>query len=190
MSALQAALLAAAEEGHAESPSVLAVPLDEFILGGLAFLIVFVLLWKVALPGIAKTLRERTDAIEGGIQRAAEAEAEAKALAAKYREQIDAAQEQAAAIRAKAEADGKVIVAEAKAAAEAERAAIAQRGVAQLEAERMQTIASLRQDVGGIAVDLAGRIVGESMSDDARARAVVDRFIADLEATAAKEASA
>ena len=46
----------------------------EVIWGGIAFLIVFVALWRLLLPRIAKTLQERTDAIEGGIDRAARAE--------------------------------------------------------------------------------------------------------------------
>jgi len=33
-------------------------------------------------------------------------------------------------------------------------------------------------------LSLAGKVVGESLQDDARARAAVDRFIADLEAQA------
>jgi F-type H+-transporting ATPase subunit b len=42
---------------------------------------------------------------------------------------------------------------------------------------------SLRQDVGSIALDLAGNVIGETMSEDAKAQAVVDRFLADLEAS-------
>jgi F-type H+-transporting ATPase subunit b len=178
---LATALTAAGGEG--ESPSVLAVPLDEFILGIVAFFIVFFVLWKFVLPNIEKTLNERSEAIEGGIERAAAAEAEAKAMMAKYKEQIAGAHEEAANIRA----DGKAIVDEARKQADAERSAIAQRGEAQLAAERTQTVAALRQDVGGLAVTLAGRIVGESLEDDQRANAVVDRFIADLEQSAAKD---
>ena len=42
-------------------------------------------------------------------------------------------------------------------------------------------LAELRGEIGGLATTLAGRIVGESLDDDARARNTVDRFIADLE---------
>ena len=59
------------------------------------------------------------------------------------------------------------------------------RAEAQLEADRAQTIASLRHEVGTLAVTLAGKVVGESLTDDARARATVERFIADLETQAA-----
>jgi F-type H+-transporting ATPase subunit b len=35
-----------------------------------------------------------------------------------------------------------------------------------------------------LATELAGKIVGESLNDDARSARVVDRFLADLEASA------
>ncbi len=184
MTALSGVISAAAE---GDTPSVLEVPLDEFILGLVAFFIVFGVLAKVALPRIAQTLRDRTDAIEGGLERAAQAEADAQAMLEQYRQKIAGAHDEAAQIREKAEADGKLIITEARNQADADRAAIAARGEAQLAAERSQTLASLKQDVGGLAVDLAGKIVGESMADDARSQAVVDRFIADLEAAAAKD---
>jgi F-type H+-transporting ATPase subunit b len=38
--------------------------------------------------------------------------------------------------------------------------------------------------VGTLATDLAGRIVGESLEDDARQRRVVDRFLDELESRA------
>ena len=63
---------------------------------------------------------------------------------------------------------------------EAER--IIAQAKAQIEAERQAAMVSLRGEVGGIATDLASRIVGESLRDDQRAANVVDRFIADLEA--------
>ena len=86
IAAASAAVSAAGAEGE-EMPSVLAVPIDELIIGIIAFIIVFGGLAKIALPGIKKTLEERTNAIEGGIARAAAAEAEANALAEQYRQQ-------------------------------------------------------------------------------------------------------
>ena len=69
-------------------PSVLAVPLDELIIGLIAFLIVFGALGKFALPKIKATLDERADAIEGGLQRAEEAQAEASRVLEEYKERL------------------------------------------------------------------------------------------------------
>ena len=56
----------------------------EVIVGAIGFFIVFFALWKVLLPRITKTLEERTDAIEGGLQRAEEAQQEANRMVADY----------------------------------------------------------------------------------------------------------
>jgi len=169
----------------AEAPSVLAVPIDELILGIVAFLLVFWLLSKLALPGIRKALDERTATIEGGIERAAAREAEANALYDQYQAQLAEARTEAAQIRAQAQSDKLAIVEEAKAEAVEAAATVTARADAAITAERASTIASLRSEVGTLALTLAGKVVGESLEDDARARATVDRFIADLEAQAA-----
>lgn len=169
----------------AEGSNVLALPLYEIIIALICFFIVFGALAKFALPGIKKTLEERTAAIEGGLQRAEDAQAEATRTLEEYKAQLAAAREEAAAIRAQAQSDKTAIIEEARAEAAAAAAAVTSRAEAQLVAERTATLASLRRDVGALAVDLAGKVVGESLTDDARARATVDRFITDLEAQAA-----
>jgi len=169
----------------AEAPSVLAVPLDELILGIVSFLIVFWALSKLALPGIRKALDERTASIEGGIERAVAREAEANALYERYQAQLAEARTEAAQIRAQAQSDKLTIVDEARAEATEAAAAVTARADAAITAERASTIASLRSEVGTLALALAGKVVGESLEDDTRARATVDRFIADLEAQAA-----
>ena len=172
-------------EAAAEAPNVLAVPLDELILGIVAFLVVFWGLAKLALPGIRAALDERTATIEGGIERAAAREAEANALYEQYQAQLAEARTEAAQIRAQAQADKVAMVEEARTEAAEAAAAVTARAEAAISAERASTVASLRREVGTLAVSLAGKVVGESLEDDARARATVDRFIADLEAQAA-----
>ena len=60
--------------------------------------------------------------------------------------------------------------------------AIIAAGRDQLAAQRESIVRQLRAEVGTLAVDLAGRIVGESLTDTARQGRMVDRFLADLEA--------
>jgi F-type H+-transporting ATPase subunit b len=179
-------LLAAAEGG----PNVLGVPLDELVLGLLAFFVVLWALNKFALPGIRKALDERSAAIEGGIARSEEREAQAQALLEQYQAQLAEARTEAAQIRAQAPADRTAIIEEARREATEAAAAVTARAEAAIAAERASTVASLRREVGTLAVSLAGKVVGESLEDDARARATVDRFIADLEAEAANGANA
>ena len=107
-------VVAAVSAASEEMPSVLAVPVDELIIGLIAFLIVFGALGKFALPKIKATLDERADAIEGGLQRAEEAQAEASRVLEEYKEQLASAREEASAIRTQAQADRASMVDEAK----------------------------------------------------------------------------
>jgi F-type H+-transporting ATPase subunit b len=75
-----------------------------------------------------------------------------------------------------------VILAELKENASAEAARITANAQVQIESERSAALASLRAEVGTLALDLASSIVGEVLSDDKRSEAIVDRFLADLEA--------
>ncbi|MEI8082459.1 MAG: F0F1 ATP synthase subunit B [Actinomycetes bacterium] len=179
-------LLAAAEASGESSPSVLSVPLSEVIIGGVAFFIVFGLLGKVLLPRIATMLQAREDAIEGGLRRAEKAQEESAALKLQYQDQLAEAREDAAAIRQKAQAEKAQIIAEARAEAQDAAAQVAASAQASIEAEKVKALSELRVTVGTLATDLAGKIVGETLTDDARASAVVDRFIAELEETAAQ----
>lgn len=186
IAAVHTAVAAAGGEGGEEMPSVLSVPIDELIIGIIAFIIVFGGLAKFALPNIKKTLAERADAIEGGIERAAKAEAEANALAEQYRAQLAAAREEASAIRTQAQADRSAMIEEARSEARTAAQAVTAQAEAQIAAERSQATAALTRQIGEISVELAAKIVGQSLSDDARVRQTVDEFIADLERQAAQ----
>jgi F-type H+-transporting ATPase subunit b len=166
--------------------NILRLPLDELIIGTLAFAIVFFALAKFAFPAISKTLEDRADAIEGGLARAENSQAEAAAMLEEYRAQLADARGEAANIRAEAQAEKTAMIESARGEAAAAAASVTERAQAQIEAERSQAMSSLRRDVSELALTLAGKVVGESLTDDARARASVDRFIADLEVEAAK----
>ena len=153
----------------------------ELIIGAIAFVIVFSVLAKVLLPRIQKTLAERTDAIEGGIQRATEAQAEANRTLEQYRAQLSEARHEAARLREEAKEQGAQIIAEMREQAQAEARRITEAAQAQLAADRQQALAALRTEVGAISVELASKIVGESLSDEARQHRLVDRFLDDLE---------
>ena len=155
---------------------------SELILGIVCFVIVFGILGKMLLPRITKMLNDREDAIQGGINRADEAQAEAQAVLNQYRAQLDDAKHEAARMREEAREAGAQIIAEMRERAEAEARRITEAAQSQIEADRQQALTSLRAEVGSLATELASRIVGESLTDTARQGRMVDRFLADLEA--------
>jgi F-type H+-transporting ATPase subunit b len=153
----------------------------EFIIGTILFLLVFGALARFLLPRAMQTLAQRTELIEGGLARSEEAQAEAKELLDRYRQQLEDARRDAARLREEAREQGAQIIAEMREQAQAEARRITDAAQAQIEAERQQALTSLRAEVGTLATELASRIVGESLTDEARQSRMVDRFLDDLE---------
>jgi F-type H+-transporting ATPase subunit b len=159
-------------------------PLGEIILGLIAFAVVLVVFAKLVAPRFEQVFRARREAIEGGMERAEAMQAEARDALEKYRAQLAEARTEAAQIRDKAYSDGQQILEELRTQAQEESARIVARGEEQLASARQSVINELRGQIGALAVDLAGRVVGESLADDARRRGTVDRFLDQLDSMA------
>ena len=170
--------LAAGEELNPLIPHPIEIVLSLVVFGLLYFAVN-----KWVVPNFEKTFAERTTAIEGGLKAAETKQAEADAKLAELEKQLGDARHEAARIREEAREQGAAIVAEMRETAQAESARIVEHGKAQIEAERQQAVTSLRAEVGALATGLAGRIVGESLEDEARQSRVVERFLADLESS-------
>ena len=152
------------------------------IIFGFVFLVLLAILFaKVVVPKFEKAYADRTAAIEGGMDEAKRAQAEAKAALDKYNAQLAEARQEAAKIREDAREQGAAIIAEMREQAKVEAERIVTHARTQIDAERAQAVASLRSEVGTMATTLAGRIVGESLEDEARQRGTVERFLAELE---------
>ncbi|MCX4819408.1 F0F1 ATP synthase subunit B [Streptomyces sp. NBC_01142] len=174
---MNALLLAQAEE-----PQNPLIPhLDELFIGLIAFVIVFGFLAKKLLPNINKVLEERREAIEGGIEKADAAKTEAESVLEQYKAQLAEARHEAARMRQEATEQGTAIIQEMKAEGQRQREEIIAAGHTQIEADRKAAAAALRQDVGKLATDLAGKLVGESLEDHARQSRTIDRFLDELE---------
>ena len=177
-------LIRAAEEAH----NPLLPPVGEIIIGLIAFAVVLFVVFRFVAPQFEKAFVARRDAIEGGIERAEAMQAAAKAALEQYRAQLAEARTEAAQIRDTARAEGQQIIEELRAQAQQESARIVARGEEQLAASRQQVINELRGQIGTLAVDLAGRVVGESLADDARRSGTVDRFLDSLDGMSAPSA--
>ncbi|MEU6079605.1 F0F1 ATP synthase subunit B [Streptomyces sp. NPDC047108] len=164
-----------------EEQSPLVPPGPELLIGAIAFAIVFFFLAKKLLPNINKVLDERREQIEGGIEKAEAAQAEAQDTLEQYKAQLAEARHEAARLRQEAQEQGAALIAEMRAEGQRQREEIVAAGHTQVEAERKQAAAALRQDVGTLATELAGKLVGESLEDQARQSRVIDRFLDELE---------
>jgi len=156
--------------------------LPELIIGIISFAIVFYFLAKKLLPNIRKTLDERTEAIEGGLQQAEAAQAEAAQVKADAQAQLAELRHSTADIRAKAQADGAALVEQARGEANSQKEAIIASAHTQLEADRNSAVNVLKADLGKLATELADKIVGERAQDAAVQERIIDRFLDELDA--------
>ena len=174
-----ALLLASEAEGEAKNPLI--PNANELFWGAIAFAIFVSFMVKYVLPKAKIALDERTRGIEGKLAQAEADRNEAQALLKRYEAQLAEARSEAGRIRTEAQTQRAEIVEEARAEARTEAQRITAAATAQIASERASALAELRREVGTLAVDLAGRIVGESLQDDARQRGTVDRYLAGLE---------
>lgn len=171
-----------AAEGH----DPLAPIWQEIVIGLVAFGVLCWVLMKFVFPKMNQMYEARVDAIEGGLLRAEKAQAEANELLNQYKAQLAEARTEAARIRDEARADAEGIRQDVLAKAREESDRIIAAGKDQLAGERQSIVRELRTEMGTLAVDLAGKIVGESLADETRRKGTVERFLADLETAGAK----
>ena len=153
----------------------------ELIVGAIAFGLLFLVLRKFVTPMFEKAFAARTEAIQGGIEKAESAQLEAAKALESYTAQLADARGEAAKIREEARVQGAAIIEDLRAQAQEEAARISAAAHSSIEAEREKAISSLRAEVGTLAVDLASKIVGEALEDQVRQSRIVDRFLEDLE---------
>lgn len=191
---LALATLAAAAEGESEGINYQTAPpiiphTAELVFGFVALAIIYWVVAKWVAPRLETVLDERAAAIEGGIAKAEQAQAEASAALADYQAQLAEARVEASRIREDARAEGAQIIAELRTRAQEEADRITAAAHAQIAADRQSATSQLRAEVGALATELASRIVGESLADQALQSRVVDRFLAELEESEAAEAT-
>lgn len=172
-------ILLAAEEGEDVNPLIPAT--YDIVWSAVCVAIIAFVVYKYAVPRLMKVLDERADKIEGGIERAESAQADAQETLQQYQKQLADARLEAAKIREDARTQGQQILAQMKADAQAESDRIVAAGHTQLEAQRQQILTELRAEVGRTAVDLAEKIIGQSVSDEAKQAATIDRFLDEID---------
>jgi F-type H+-transporting ATPase subunit b len=175
----------AQEEGN----DIFLIPNATFWVELVIFLLMLFVIWRYVVPPIRKATPERQEMVRRQVEESRLAKERLEKADADYREAMSEARTEAAKIRDEARAEAGRIKAELREQAEHEVALIRQRGEEQLERQREQVKRELSAEIGQLAVTLAGRIVGESMQDEANRRGTVDRFIAELEGMPPREGS-
>jgi F-type H+-transporting ATPase subunit b len=165
----------------AEGANPLVPHTAELIVGFIAFSLLFLVLRSKVVPLFEKAFAERTEAIQGGMEKAERAQVEAERALAQYTAQLNEARGEAQKIREDARVQGAAIIEDLRSKAAEEAARITAAATAAIQSERQQAMTALRNEVGALATELAGKIVGEALDDQVRQSRIVDRFITDLE---------
>ena len=157
------------------------VPNGTIIAELVAFLIILFVLQRYVVPRMQQVMADRQKMISEQIEESKQAKERLAAAEEQYKKALDEARTEAAKIRDDARAQGQQILEELRRKAQTEQDRIVAQGRDQLSAERQQLVAELRAELGQLAVELAGRIVGESLEAEARRTGTVERFLRELE---------
>ena len=169
-------LVAISEEGK----DLLYPKLDELILGAIAFFILFYFMYKWAIPKLNQTLEARRQRIQGDLEKAEEARSEADTLLEDYRKQLANAREESNHIVEEARKVAESMRKEMEQRAQEQARSIVERAQEEIRAERDRVFQELKAQVGELSLQLAERVVGESLDRDRHLR-LVDEYIRNLE---------
>ena len=149
---------------------------SELIVGFIAFTILFFFMLKWVLPRFRKVLAERSQLILGEMEKAESTRSEADQVLAEYRESLAGARDESNRIIEEARKTADQLRRDIQAKAEQESQATVAHAQEEIRAERDRVFAELRTQVGDIAVELAGRVVGQSLDKSTHER-LIDEYI-------------
>lgn len=161
------------------------IPDGTFIAELAAFILIAAFIYKVVVPPLKASMEKRQDIIRQQLEDSRLAKERLEAAESDYAAMMAEARAEAARTREDAFRLRSETIEAAKDEARRAAEAVTKQAEDRLAAEHRQALAQLRREVGGLAVDLAGRIVGESLADEALQQRVVDRFLAELDANQA-----
>jgi len=168
-----------AQEAAEEHPSPILPAWNELIWGTIAFLILLLLMYRTVFPSVNKAFRDRRANIEGKLEQAERDRAEAEQLLEQYRRRLGDAEDETQRILEEARVNADRVRRDLLARAEADAGRELDRARQAIRAERDQAIRQLRNQVGALAVELATRVVGDSLDRDRQLR-LVDQYIDEL----------
>jgi F-type H+-transporting ATPase subunit b len=168
-----------AQETAAEERNPILPATNELFWGAVAFFLLLFLMYRTVWPQVNKAYQDRRANIEGKLEQAEKDRAEAEKLLERYRERLAAAEDETQRILEEARANAERVRKDLLAKADADAERQLERARQAIRSERDQAIRQLRGEVGTLAVELATRVVGDSLDRDRQLR-LVDQYIDQL----------
>ena len=176
--ALAAPSLALAEENSDLGIGILIPNLSEFIPALIAFLVIWMVLAKFAWPMIVGMLDKRQETIKNNLDEAEAAKIEAQRSLEEYKKQLADARREAAGIVDEARRAGEQVKADITAQAQAQADEMIAKAKKSIEKEKLAAIADLQSSVADLSVAVAGRFIGEGLSE-ADQRKLIEKYVAE-----------
>lgn len=142
------------------------------IVQALIFLIVAVLLYRVAWGPLMQQIEARNAKIDAGLRAAEEAEKRLQAAAADVQRELEQARVQAREILSRAHAEAVADAEEVRNRARRDAEAQVEKARGDIDAERDRALQELRTQVGSMVVEAASRILGEAIDAKAHERLI------------------
>jgi F-type H+-transporting ATPase subunit b len=170
----------AAVAAAASAPEAPGLSINFFwiIVAALNFIVFLALMWRFAFDPIANVLAQRKTRIEQGLADAEQAHRDLAASASERDQMLVQARRDVADLIARAQKAADDLREADIAATRAELERLRVKATADIAAEHDRVLADLRSQVADLALDAAGKLVGESMTG-ARQRRLVEEFIGE-----------
>ena len=173
------AYLLAQETAQEESRNPILPAANELIWGAIAFFILLFLMYRTVWPQVNQLYQQRRANIDGKLEQAEKERADAEQLLERYRQRLAAAEDETQRILEEARAGAERVRKDLLAKADADAERQLERARQTIRSERDQAIRQLRVEVGVLAVELATRVVGDSLDRERQLR-LVDQYIDQL----------
>lgn len=159
-------------------------PIKEIWIGGAASLIVFVALWKYAMPAIRKAMSDRTARIQGDLDAAAAATTDAEQTASEIRTALGDIDGERQRLFAEAEQQAAAILTDGRTRLDDEIAELHARAEADIASAATRGGDELRAEIGRYAAGSIDTVVARTL-DDAAQQELIESFIQRVGATGA-----
>jgi F-type H+-transporting ATPase subunit b len=147
----------------------------------LIFLLLLVLLRKYAWGPIMKAIKTREDMIKNALDSAEKAREEMKVLQADNEAILLKAREERDKILRDARHAHDRMVAEAKEKSQAEADAMVKRAKELIDREKITAITEVKREVARLAIEVASRVVSETLKSDAEQKKLIERYLNEIE---------
>ena len=154
------------------------INLFQVLIAAANFVIFLALLWTFAFKPVSKMLDDRKARIEQGLKDADQAKRDRESAETDRLAALTEARREANDILARAQKVAQETRDADIAATREELERMRVRASSEIEAEKQRALAELRGEVADLALQAAGRVVGETMTDQ-RQRRLVEEFLAD-----------